>query len=96
VDLVENEDLDANVAKRVDGAPLYIDDAGARAMWRVNGGEDLREERAVQRLNLALFVDRKNDGVCGWIAIETTSRNLSTKRGSLGSLNWRVRCGCRP
>src|SRR6202041_1190457 len=25
-----------------------------------------------------------------------TSRNLSTKRGSLDSLNWRIRCGCRP
>src|SRR5579864_2533304 len=24
------------------------------------------------------------------------SRNLSTKRGSLDSLNWRIRCGCRP
>src|SRR5664279_2927122 len=26
----------------------------------------------------------------------TTSRNLSTKRGSFESLNWRTRCGWRP
>ena len=44
MDLVENEDLDANVAKRVDGFPLHIDDAGARVMRCVNGGVDLREE----------------------------------------------------
>jgi hypothetical protein len=25
-----------------------------------------------------------------------TSRNLSTKRGSFDSLNWRIRCGCKP
>ena len=44
VDLIENEDLDTNVSKRVDGAPLHIDDAGTRAMRRVDGAEDLREE----------------------------------------------------
>ena len=44
VDLVENEDLDANVAKRVDSTPLHIDDASARIVRRVDGGEDLREE----------------------------------------------------
>jgi hypothetical protein len=49
MDLVENEDLDTNVAKRVDGAPFYIDDAGARVVWRIDGGEDLREDvRSVQ------------------------------------------------
>src|ERR1019366_5322180 len=40
VDLVDDEDLDANVAKNVDGAPLHIDDTGARAMGRIDGGED--------------------------------------------------------
>jgi hypothetical protein len=44
MDLVENEDLNTDVAKRVDGAPFYIDDAGARIVWSVDGGEDLREE----------------------------------------------------
>ena len=39
-----NKDLDANVAKNVDGAPLHIDNAGARAMGRIDGGEDLGEE----------------------------------------------------
>jgi hypothetical protein len=41
MDLVENEDLDTNVAKRVDSAPLHIDDAGARIMRRVDGGEGI-------------------------------------------------------
>ena len=44
MDLVENEDLDAKVAKRVYGAPLHIDDAGARIVRRVDGAEDLRKE----------------------------------------------------
>ena len=52
---------------------------------------------AVKRLNLALFVDRQDDGVCGRIDIEPDDvAQLSTKRGSLDSLNWRIRCGCRP
>jgi hypothetical protein len=58
VDLVEDEDLDANVAKRVDGAPLHIDDAGARAMRRVNGGEDLREELWCELLGHGIVVGK--------------------------------------
>ena len=44
---------------------------------------------AIERLNLALFVDGQNDSVRGRIDIEppTTSRHLSTKRGSLESFN---------
>jgi len=44
VNLVENKNLYANVSKRVDGAPLHIDDAGSRALRRFDGGEDLRKE----------------------------------------------------
>src|SRR6202040_572577 len=50
---------------------------------------------AVKRLDLALFVERQNNGV-SWRIDPTTSRNLSTKRGSFESLNWRTRWGWRP
>jgi len=30
--------------RNVDGAPLHIDDAGARVVGRIDGGEDLRIE----------------------------------------------------
>jgi hypothetical protein len=56
---------------------------------------------AVERLNLALFVDRQDDGVCGRIDMEPDdiAQFVDEARvvgGSLDSLNWRIRCGCRP
>ena len=53
--------------------------------------------RAVKRLNLALFVDRQDDGVRGRIDIEPDDvAQFVDEARSLDSLNWRIRCGCRP
>jgi hypothetical protein len=64
--------------------PLVVVGHGSRAtlLQRQSGLS------AFQRLYLALFIKRQDDGVGGRIDIEPTmSRNLSTKRGSLENLN---------
>jgi len=53
--------------------------------------------RAVERLNLALFIDREHHGMIGRIDVEAD--NLPEFAGelrSLDSLNWRTKCGLSP
>jgi hypothetical protein len=50
--------------------------------------------RAVERLNLALLIDREHHGMIGRIDVEAD--NLPEFAGelrSLDSLNWRTKCG---
>ena len=53
---------------------------------------------AVERLDLALLVDRQHDGVGGRIDIEADDVAQLARRtsGSFESLNCRTRCGCSP
>ena len=52
---------------------------------------------AVERLDLALLVDRQHDGVRRRIDVEPDDvAQLVDEGGSLDSLNWRTRCGCSP
>ena len=52
---------------------------------------------AVERLDLALLVDRQHDGVGRRIDVEADDvAQLGDELGSLDSLNWRTRCGARP
>src|SRR4029077_2578156 len=46
---------------------------------------------AIERLDLALFVDRENHGMGGRVDIEAVS--FSANFGSFDSLNVRMRCG---
>lgn len=49
---------------------------------------------AVQRLDLALFIETKNDGILRWSEINpTTSVSFSRNLGSRESLKLLVRCG---
>ena len=48
---------------------------------------------AVERLDLALLINREDDGVGGRIDIETDDLSFSTNSGSFDSLNVRIRCG---
>jgi hypothetical protein len=49
---------------------------------------------SIERLNLAFFVSRENDGLRRRVDVELDeSRSLSTNSGSLESLNCRMRCG---
>ena len=51
--------------------------------------------RSIKRLNLALFIDRQDDGVCGRIDIEPDDvAQFVDEARIVGQLNWRVRCGC--
>ena len=52
---------------------------------------------AVERMNLAFFVDHRTMACAGGSSIEPDDvAQFVDKRGSLDSLNWRIRCGCRP
>ena len=52
---------------------------------------------AVERLDLAFFVERQDDGVGRRIDVEPDDvAQLLDEFGSLESLNWRTRCGCSP
>jgi hypothetical protein len=52
---------------------------------------------AVQSLDLGLLVDRQDDGVGRRVDVEADDvSDLGGDCGSLESLNWRTRCGCRP
>ena len=53
---------------------------------------------AVERLDLALLVDRQHDGMGRRIDIEPddVAQLVGRTAGSLESLNWRTRCGWRP
>ena len=53
--------------------------------------------RAVECLDLALSsIDRTTACPGGLTYGPTTARSFTSKFGSLDSLNWRIRCGCRP
>ena len=65
--------------------------AGAALLQRQSG------LRAVERLNLALFVDGQDDGVGRRVDVEPDDvAQFVDERGSLESLKWRTRCGWRP
>src|SRR4051812_42436241 len=52
---------------------------------------------AVERLDLAFFIDRENHGMSRRIDIEADmSRSLVINCGSVESLNYLTRCGCKP
>ena len=51
----------------------------------------------VERLDLAFLIDREDDGARWWIDVEPTiARSFAANRGSLDTLNQRVRCSCKP
>ena len=53
--------------------------------------------RAVERLNLALFIDGQDNRVRWRIDVEPDDvSQLVDEFGIVGGLKWRVRCGARP